>query len=515
MDFAMANWRAVRRAVLVAAVLLGLRVSVAVGRELPVAFGQSASSFGAAESSCDGSKCSHHDSAITLCAAKAEGKAASHDGEAAGGGSSVDKSAKNDDEAKDDDQDADEKDGDDEEDSDEEDEEEPPGWLLPPEHHEWGPFTVEYVYTADTFSNVHGGIRTRDATKYRGLFDLTINCDLDKLAGVEGGTFFVDANDGHGRGITADYVGDYQYISNIDARNMTQVSEYWWMQKFADETLTTKLGKQDANADFCTLDSTSDFINSSFGLIPNVLLPTFPDPSVGMALFYEPDEKLWCGFGIYDGSPDGRTWGWTDWAGEGTVVVSEAAFRPNYFDGLFPGAYHAGIWYHSGDFDDLLSGQPHAGNYGVYCNAEQMIWKESTDPENDQGVSTFFQFGWAPEAWNPIGRYYGTGLLWKGPLCGRDNDYIGVGLARAEFSPAAPGALGSSPEMPYLLGGPPRPIPLGAGPGSQLSETVVELFYLSEIRPWLHVEPDVQFIGSPSGTQRDALAVGLRFEIAL
>jgi porin len=391
--------------------------------------------------------------------------------------------------------------------------EEPPASLLPREYHEFGPIVAECVYTGETFTNTHGGISTKDATRYRGNLDLTLTCDLDKLAGISGGTLFIYGEDAHGRGITADFVGDYQTISNIDARQFTQVSEYWWMQTLADEKLSCKLGKQDANADFCTLDTTSDFINSSFGLIPNVLMPTFPDPAVGAALFFEPDEKFWFGGGIYDGSPDGRTWGWSQLGDEGWVLFQEAAWRPNFRDGLFPGAYHLGGWYHSGNFDNLMTGTAHAGNYGVYFQAEQLWWRESADTDDDQGLSAFFQFGWAPKAWNPVERYFGAGLLSKGPLAGRDDDYIGIGLALAEFSPSLPGA--APPFSPFLLGGPPRPMPVGATPGDAGKETVVEFFYLAEVRPWLHVQPDLQFVGTPSGIEPDALAFGLRFEIAL
>ena len=392
-------------------------------------------------------------------------------------------------------------------------EEEPLTTLLPREYHECGPVVVESVYTGEAFNNAHGGITTKDATKYRGNLDVTLTCDLDKLAGVKGGTFFVYGEDGHGRGITADYVGAFQTLSNIDARQFTQVSEYWWMQTLAEEKVTLKLGKQDANADFCTLDTTSDFINSSFGLIPNVLMPTFPDPSVGAAMFFEPEDTWWFGFGVYDGSPDGRTWGWSHLGDEGMVIFQEAAYRPAFLDGRFPGAYHVGAWYHSGDFDNLMTGRPHAGDYGVYAVAEQLLWKESSVADDDQGLSAFLQFGWAPEDWNPVERYFGAGLLLKGPINDRDNDYIGVGLALAEFSPRLPVVRSVPP--PLLLGGPPRVQPVGVPPGEQTKETVVELFYLMEIRPWLHVEPDLQFVGSPNGVQRNALAVGLRFEVAL
>src|SRR3989304_2353621 len=203
--------------------------------------------------------------------------------------------------------------------------------------------------------------------------------DLERMLGLSGGSFFLYGQDGHGRGVTTEHAGDFQTVSNIDGPAFTQGREYWGLQPRADGRTTFKLGKQDANADFCALDSAASFINSSFGPVPNVPLPTFPDPSVGCATFFEPCEELWAGVGVYDGAPDGRTWGWSDWGDEGAVSVLELLLRPAFCDGLFPGGYHVGAWYHSGNFTDLGLGPRHSENYGYFLLAEQLLWKECCD----------------------------------------------------------------------------------------------------------------------------------------
>jgi hypothetical protein len=47
--------------------------------------------------------------------------------------------------------------------------------------HGGGGLTIEYIYTGDVFSNMRGGMNTRNATEYLGLFDLAITADLDEL----------------------------------------------------------------------------------------------------------------------------------------------------------------------------------------------------------------------------------------------------------------------------------------------------------------------------------------------
>ena len=46
-------------------------------------------------------------------------------------------------------------------------------------------------------------------------------------------------------------------------------------------------------------------------------------------------------------------------------------------------------------------------------------------------------------------------------------------------------------------------------------ETTVEVFYLAQLTPYLTIQPDLQYIASPSGIYRDSIAAGLRFQLNL
>ena len=71
-------------------------------------------------------------------------------------------------------------------------------------------------------------------------------------------------------------------------------------------------------------------------------------------------------------------------------------------------------------------------------------------------------------------------------MAGRDNDVVGAGVAWARLN----------------LGG-------------TNQETVVETFYKAQVTPLVSLQPDLQYIASPSGIYRDSLAVGLRCVVAL
>lgn len=402
-----------------------------------------------------------------------------------------------------------------EEEFEEQEAEEPAPTLLGPKWHTVGPISGEYVYTGEFFNNARGGVSTKDATRYRGNLDVILTCDLDRMAGLKDGLLFVYGQEAHGKGITGDYVGDFQTLSNLDAPPLTQLSEYWWLQPFADGLLAFKVGKQDANADFCALDSAASFIGSSFGFIPTIPLPSFPHPALGSALYVTPTETLWFGAGVFDGSPNGETSGFEDLGSDGAFSIYEAIWRPAFHDGRFAGGYHAGIWHHSGEFEAIADGTPHHGNWGWYLANEQFLWHESEEIGDDQGLAAFIQYGWAPSEWNVVDEYFGAGLLYKGPIPNRDDDYVGIGVASASFSPdlLSPNVL----QVQTVRRGSTHTLvaPQGFGDPGSVSETVVELFYIYQVSPWMQLQPDIQYIASPSGTESDAFAVGLRFQVAL
>ncbi len=382
-----------------------------------------------------------------------------------------------------------------EEESEEEEPELPPG-LLGYALHGNEAITGEYIYTGEVFTNTRGGLNTQDATRYRGNLDLVLTADSEKLGLWRGGQFFLYGMNTHGRTLTAEDVGDYQFYSNIDTSprpaDVMQVNEYWVLQQWGDGLLTCKVGKQDANADFAFADLGGDFVNSSFGLVPTVPLPTYPNPGLGVAGFVLLTDGLRLLTGIYDGGPDGGQWGFNTLGEFGAISLYQLEWHPQFgSDGLFPGTYRVCAWYHSHDFEEVGTDTPRtlSGNHGFWATADQMIWKESLDGADEQGIGVFGQFGWAPDDRNAVDCYYGGGLVYRGWLDGRDDDICGVGMANVLYGSRVTAFDGST------------------------HETVVECFYKAMLSPYVSLQPDLQYIATPSGMQRDALVAGTRFEV--
>ncbi len=298
-----------------------------------------------------------------------------------------------------------------------------------------------------------------DAAKYLGLFDLAVTGKLDEMGLFPGGTVFLLAEDSHGRGLTEQFVGDQQVLSNIDpGRQFTQVSEFWWERTLLDERITVRLGKQDANAEFACVDLGGDFVNSSFGLHHNIPMPAWPNPAMGVMTLFKLAEPLTVKVGVYDGAADGRTWGLSGTGEVFSIGEIEGQWK---LDQRLPGDFHVGMWYHSGPWEDFAAApttltvpggerrmhrywrfggrrpqsadQPDAlatgtvnGNHGVYLGAEQMLRRESEDEKDEQGLGVFVQYAWASEDRSVVPNYLGGGLVYKGLLCTRDDDVTGI-----------------------------------------------------------------------------------------
>lgn len=378
--------------------------------------------------------------------------------------------------------------GDDKKDDDEkkDDDDGPPG-LLGYALHGSDDLKLEYLYTGEVFTNMRGGKSTNDATRYLGLIDISLTADLAKMGFRPGGTFFMLAENSHGQGLTTDFVGDTQWLSNIDpGEPFTQVTEYWWERKLLDDKFTLRLGKQDPNAEFAVVDVAGDFVNSSFGYHRTMPMFTWPNTPAGVMTLLEVAKPVVLKFGIYDGAARTGTWGFSG-TGE-TYSLYECETHWSVDCERLPGDAHIGMWYHSGEFASYLGEElQHSGNHGVYMSGEQMIWNETGNKEESQGLGIFFQYGWAPESVNDVARYFGTGLVYKGLIPGRDEDTTGLGLADAMFS--------------RYLDRPP--------------EQAVELFHKIHCSKYVALEPDLQYIANPSGLYRDAFVFGLRFEAKL
>jgi porin len=348
--------------------------------------------------------------------------------------------------------------------------------------------TIALGMTSD-WSDVRSTAGQR-ATLGRGLFDLNASVDLEKLAGVKGGTFYAQYFGNMGADGLATS-GAWQALSNIDAARFREFGEVWYQQVFGS-SLRIKAGMVDANTEFDHVESAVDFINASMGYSPTIfLLPTYPNPVPSANVFFTPTSHVSFGVGVYRATPDARLS-----LADGTPAsrpfgIAELGVRWRTGGRGLRGRVAGGAWGLSGGISRLDGGRAES-TVSPYLLVEHDLWRRDPGPDEDpRSLSVFLQLGSADPSLSEAVGHVGVGLRWGGPFRGRPDDILGIGASLVDFSHAE-------------------------GASRVGREVSVGPFYLVQLTPWLGVKPDFQVAFHSGGPEarRPAVVGTLRFRMA-
>jgi len=349
-------------------------------------------------------------------------------------------------------------------------------------------FTFSASYIGDYFYNTYGGLQQAGTFMGKAAMGVTFNT---QNAGLwKGGEFTVLGQALHGKSLSEHYLGDFQVASNIDGGEHIYLHEFWFAQTFKENKIT--IGLQDLNVACVTSELGSNFIHSSFG-IPSVIadnVPSalFPLTAFGVTLELPISDSFQVVAAVYDGKPshfDINPYN-TDWKfkkSDGILSIIELQLNPGKSS-----TYKLGYYNHSGlleyNEETLQEEEIFDSNYGIYTVLDQGIWKNK---HSKKSLSGFAQIMISSQEINNHNAYYGGGFVYSG--LGNENSVIGLAIAHARFQQ-----------------------------GVSKSETAVELTYNLHVCEQMSIQPDVQYVISPSGTEKElknALVGGIRVSIEL
>jgi len=353
-----------------------------------------------------------------------------------------------------------------------------------------------------------GGMAThRHAGRYTGSYDFEIKADLDKLAGLKGGSLYSLTEGGWSQGINVPSVGAL-FNPNADALGdrSVAVAQFWYEQALASDKVRIRVGKIDLTGTFecrgCPVsfdgnlfanDETTQFLNAAF--VNNPTIP-FPDRGIGAVVHFEPVEGWYVSAGLGDAHADSREMGFNTAfeAGSATFSIYETGYiadlpSPN---GPLRGGYRLGLWYDPQPKARFNGTGEKRDDVGMYVSVDQTLLRESNKADDNQGLGVFARFALADRQVNPIRRFWSAGVQYEGLIPGRDADVVGIGFGR--------GRLSDEP---------------GAG-FTAAHETLMEAYYNIEVLPCLHVSPGVQYLADPGGIAavREVVIVGVRIQAA-
>ena len=390
--------------------------------------------------------------------------------------------------------------------------------------------SLELTHRSDVMENLGGGLQRGGA--WLGYTDVRGLADLDKLYGWPGLNAFVQFNSALGGKPNAEDVGSSMGVDNIEVTANTAQFYQAWVQKnwFAD-SLSVLFGLYPIDSEFYVTETSGLFLHPSLGMAAEVAQsgingpPVYPLGSVGTRVKYSsPNRTAYLQAALLDGVPGdpGNPYGTQIKLNkaDGTFAIIEIGYLPleagHTFEPVSPGsaaqmapevklhekfeAYDKtafGLWRYSARFDDLsdvdATGNPvQRASYGWYALVERSLFAKEENP--NLGLAAFLRFGAANADIHQSDWSASAGFRYRGLLAGRDDDIAGIAMIVSHASPKYQSVNQSTDR-----------------------ESAFEATYRIQIKPWLAVQPLLQYIISPAMNSQlpNASLLGTRLEVFL
>lgn len=409
-------------------------------------------------------------------------------------------------------------------------------------------------YAAETLSGDWGGARTQwskrgldvdlaykldlmhsrggndDAEAAMGNLDVMLRADLDKLLGWRHSVAYLQLIHDHGSKLN-NHVGSLMGVSNIEVPvNTGKVFHAWLQRNFLDDRLGLLVGLYPVDSEFSVMESAGLFVHPALGATADFALTRGPSifntSALGIRARWDgADRDYYAMAALLDGLPgdpaDPRGTHIRFDSGDGAFAIVEFGLTPAEFGHTFEptdpssahtqpaeirehertearGKYALGLWAYSEKSDDLIdvdaAGNPvRRASRGGYLLAERSLCYNPAAA--DCRLAGFARISLTDGDSTPVRRAVNLGLTLRAPVDSRPEDVAGIAFSRAYLSDKYRAAAG----------------------GLATAEDAVELTYRAQLRPWLWLQPLIEYVRRPGGDAAvdDATVIGLRIELNL
>jgi porin len=392
--------------------------------------------------------------------------------------------------------------------------------------------TIALSYTGEAATNATGGLR-RDGA-YAGQVYVGADLDMDRIAGIGGGTIHAAITNRHGDSLSALALGNNTSVQEIWGTQNTHLAILTWEQKLLNDRLMIEVGRSQANIHFlnapiyCNFQGNSGCGNPTF-VFKNSNFTYFPASSWMIRAKAEVLPHVTVHVGAYEVNPDRKRandhgFNFSAKNATGVIVPWELGYSNDSANGgksvRLPGHYIVGGWFDRGDYADplrddqgglaILTGrdpQTHKGRSGIYFRFDQRLTRP--DPHSERGLSVF-----GVAMTNLSGRveessFLDFGVVQTGTFAGRDADTLGFMISDQRFSDLAMERM--------------RAARISAGGDGDIHrhQYMMELAYGAQLGPAIRISPNVQYILHPDQTGApfrpagigDALIFGFKFTV--
>ena len=363
------------------------------------------------------------------------------------------------------------------------------------------------TFVTDSLGNPSGGKEQGFTTANNVGLDL--NFDLEKLCGLEGGSFLLSMSYRFGGSLSANYIHNVFTVQQVFGGETFHLINVAYQQKLFDDRVELRIGRIGAGDDFLVSPYNYVFVQNGFDGNPVGIffnspgMTAYPNDTWGALVKIRPTARTYIMGGVYNGDPSIRdnSNNGADFSMDGPLfAIAEIAYQPNSLPGDrgLIGNYKAGFWYDNSLFSDFNTGEFERGNWGFYTLFDQVLVRFG-EQGSHRGFGIAGSFLMSPDqSISQMPYFFTAALVTRGIFPSRPVDIIGLGVVYGHFSN----------DLQNLQR---RAQQLDPNVGVQSHETVVELTYrLALLKSALYFQPDLQYVFRPGGTGRisDALVLG-------
>ncbi len=366
-----------------------------------------------------------------------------------------------------------------------------------------------------------------------------LDLDLEKVIGWKGGRLTVSGLNRDGSNLSQENIGNQFTVQQVFGGSAVMFYALYLDQKLWDDRISVKIGRFATGDDFASSPIYWLYMNNGIDGNPQALpvntqFSAYPWAVWAARVRVDPTPEFNGQIGVYqisnrifDRSYHGLDWsmrsndsillitqiGWTPQffkrpvpaetkpapAREAKSIVATKSAKevtpPSDLKGL-PGHYWFGAYWSPWEFPQFGTTATATNSYGFYWHADQMIFQEA--PGSDQGLSLWSAFVLSPQqniAKLPF--QVNGGLIYRGLIPTRDDDYACFGVVYGKFSRNYARTVAA------------------AGQGYPDYELVLEWNYKVQLTKFAFVQPDIQWVINPGGTNRipNALVLGAQMGV--
>ena len=372
---------------------------------------------------------------------------------------------------------------------------------------------VNVQYVADALAAPTGVNPTPE--NWWGRIRVTIDANLGKFTPDKGLGAHITSLWQYGTNIGGtDYVNSYANPSSLASQHVFRAAEYSLSQYLFHDHVEFRGGKMATWNSYGVQEYGESFVNEPMGYAFNTFINTYMTYDPGGTPAFEmrllPDHRWYTkavvfsqekspyvidttGFGFHFGPPAvAAEIGYLHdppLPPGSTGALGREDFITPSDTGSWPGVFKFGGSYNPGMFRNPLTGRSSPGNYIVWGQASQVVYREPDQgPDGHRGLGATATLDWSPSDVNEQNQQIDAGVRYVGAIRGAHfaNDMIDIGWVRT--------SNGSAYRRSLFL----------HGQGNQVSENLVEVNYLAHLTSWFFIQPVAEFVVNPAANPRRA-----------